>query len=159
MKRRTLEQRFWSKVIIGDVCWLWTDKLNQGYGRLLVDGRLLLAHRISWEMSFGPIPKDRQVLHHCDVRACVRPDHLFLGDNAANVQDRVAKGRSGGAKGARNAHAKLTDTQVSEIRQSYQPSPNGRPPKGQRSPTTLLAERYGVTPSTIYHIARGWTWH
>jgi hypothetical protein len=52
-----------------------------------------LAHRMSWEMHFGPIPEGMLVLHHCDVRRCVRPDHLFLGTARDNTRDMIAKGR------------------------------------------------------------------
>lgn len=59
--------------------------------------------------------------------------------------------------GARNPKAKLTPEQVAEIRAVYKPGPLGRPKAG-RSQTAELAEKYGVTKSSIYHVARGWTW-
>jgi len=159
VKYEPLDLRFWRKVNKTDGCWLWTAMTDaSGYGRIQIGRVAALAHRVSWEMANGPIPAGRQVLHHCDNRPCVRPDHLFLGDNAANVADRVAKKRSRGAVGVRNPKAKLTAEQVAEIRRLYVPAPIGAPPKGERRSAAILAERFGVTRSTIYHIARGWNW-
>jgi len=79
-------------------CILWQLSREDGYGRggVVHNGQfqLILVHRLSWELHTGqPIPAGKQVLHHCDVRHCVRIDDLFLGDNDANVADKVAKGR------------------------------------------------------------------
>lgn len=89
------EVRFWKYVAKSDGCWLWTASTNHwGYGQLSCPGRSYLrAHRLSYEMHVGPIPDGLFVCHRCDVPACVRPDHLFLGTPKDNVDDMVAKGR------------------------------------------------------------------
>lgn len=104
-----LLQRFWKRVEKSDGCWLWTGYLNKwGYGRFRgPDGRKILTHRFSWELHYGPVPPDMLVLHHCDVPACVNPDHLFLGTDADNCHDRDRKWRL--------AH-KLTEDQIRTIR-------------------------------------------
>ena len=88
------EERFWSKVDTSGECWIWTAcKNNSGYGQFSLKGRPQLAHRISWMFANGDIPPGLCVLHRCDTPACVRPDHLFLGNHADNMRDRNEKGR------------------------------------------------------------------
>jgi len=94
-KRRPLAERFWEKVEKTDGCWLWTSTLNTwGYGQFQI-GRTkqYRAHRIAYELTYGPIPAGMHVCHHCDNPRCVRPDHLFLGTHLDNMRDRQAKGR------------------------------------------------------------------
>lgn len=98
-KRRPIEDRFWEKVQKTDSCWLWTGSKQgrMGYGYLHIGGKKdrkpSRAHRLSWVIHNGPIPDGLYVLHKCDVPACVNPDHLFLGDHKANMQDCASKGR------------------------------------------------------------------
>lgn len=97
-RTRSLAARFWAKVNKTPTCWLWTaNRLPKGYGVINVGGRAgsqQLAHRVSWELHFGPIPDGLWVLHRCDNPPCVRPDHLFLGTVQDNVDDMVTKGRA-----------------------------------------------------------------
>lgn len=102
---RPIADRFWEKVDKTDGCWLWTGLLDDhGYG-LIYRGRdyrprLVRTHRLSWEMHRDAIPDGLFVCHVCDVRRCIRPDHLFLGTVADNQRDMANKGRS--ARGDRN---------------------------------------------------------
>lgn len=75
-------------------CWLWLLSLNRdGYGQCAIGTKSINAHRLSWMAFRGPIPPRMMVLHSCDVRSCVNPDHLWLGTNADNMRDCFAKGR------------------------------------------------------------------
>jgi hypothetical protein len=88
---------FWADVRLSDHCWEWVGPIGAGgYGAFGAADRAGLpqrAHRASWIIHFGPIPDGLNVLHHCDNRPCVRPSHLFLGTQADNIHDMIAKGR------------------------------------------------------------------
>ena len=102
MSAVSLADRFWPKVDKSPEsgCWHWTGAMNpSGHGVLGRGGRNHGAHRVSWQLHHGDIPKEMHVCHHCDNPRCVNPDHLFLGTAADNVADMVRKGRQ--AKGPR----------------------------------------------------------
>lgn len=110
--RDTCIRRFWAKVTQdGPVpvhrpelgpCWLWLAATNpSGYGKMSKGGHaapLVAAHRLSWELHYGPVPDGLFVLHRCDNPPCVRPDHLFLGTHDDNMADATAKGRMRGTR-------------------------------------------------------------
>ena len=102
MYTKPLETRFWSKVHKTEGCWLWTaSRRRDGYGYISVYGMMSAAHRVAWRLSYGDIPPGLFVLHHCDNKVCVRPDHLFLGTQKDNVHDAISKGRLDPAANAR----------------------------------------------------------
>ena len=125
-------------------CWCWLNWVDgQGYGRYREPGHpkqreapQRRAHRLSWELHFGPIPDGLLVLHRCDVPACVNPGHLFLGTHADNAADMVRKGRQ---------HRHLTDEQVLEIRVKFS--------AGETS--TKLALEYGIARGNAWAVASG----
>lgn len=89
------EAAFWAKVQKTDGCWLWIGaRANAfGHGYFSFRGGGALAHRHSYEIAHGRIPRGLFICHRCDVPACVRPDHLFAGTQGDNIRDAVAKGR------------------------------------------------------------------
>lgn len=144
---------FWDKVSKTDTCWLWIASVNHaGYGMFgwKKDNRTvhISAHRCSWILHNGPIHDDLHVLHTCDVRNCVNPDHLFLGTNLDNKRDMVEKGRQ--AKGERQASAKLTQQQVLEIRSLSEAGESYH----------RIASYFGVSRVQISNIVhrRAWGW-
>lgn len=132
---------FWYKVRKTKKCWLWTGT-HQRYGRFNgEEGPGTLAHRQSWILEYGPIPKGLCVLHKCDNTLCVRPSHLWLGTQKDNSQDMVLKGR------APHGLAKLSDDNVRQIRQ--------RMNKRKRGDVTKMAAEFSIERSALYNIANG----
>jgi hypothetical protein len=149
-----MADRFWPKVDRGagpDACWPWTASTTHGYGQIGVPGtRPHKAHRVAWELTNGPIPDGLLVCHRCDNPPCCNPAHLFLGTNADNMRDMVAKGRAGSrtAAGDLNPKARLTPEQVQEIRAAIA--------SGEKF--SELARRMGVSWTAVGNIAKGKTW-
>jgi hypothetical protein len=144
--------RFWAKVNKTDSCWFWLSTINaQGYGQYnkRISGKSVSfkAHRVAWEISYGPIPNGMCVCHSCDNPPCVNPEHLFLGTHSENMADMVSKGR--GNIGERHGRSKLTSTQVAEIRSLLS--------VGELT-CTQIASRYGVKHGCISNIRTGRRW-
>jgi hypothetical protein len=74
------------------------------------------THRVAWMLEHGPIPDGMNVLHRCDNPPCCDTSHLFLGTQLDNMRDMDAKGRRVSARGESHRSAKLTDSQVEELR-------------------------------------------
>jgi hypothetical protein len=133
-------------------CWLWAGGANEikgGYGCYTSGGKAVLgpglrtSHRAAYHLFKGPIPAGLYVLHECDNRLCVNPDHLFLGTNAENLADMRAKKRH--IFGSRAHQAKLTDEIVAIVRTGG-------------APDREYAAMFGVAPETISKARRGLTW-
>jgi len=91
----SLEERFWHQVKKSDDCWLWVGAMmRNGYGQIKGENRKTIgAHRVSYLIAYGAIPKGMNVLHKCDTPQCVNPSHLFLGTHRDNTHDALNKGR------------------------------------------------------------------
>jgi hypothetical protein len=150
---------FWGRVDQtggDDACWTWTNKRTgqpaKSYGRFKVNAVLHRVHRLSWELTYGPIPEGLVVCHHCDNPICVNPRHLFLGTTQDNSIDMVRKGRHARNlpvyRGEANSQSKLTDDGVRAIRRRYAAGETERD----------LAAAYGVSERAIYFVVRHQTW-
>jgi len=149
-------ERFWAKVTKSETCWEFAGPYNGGgYASFGATG----AHRFSYALHFGAIPDGLHVLHRCDNRRCVRPDHLFLGTPRDNALDCSAKGRANGPArahhGEDHGRAKLTWGIVREIRRRH-PHPPGRG-KGDHG-LQQTAEEFGVTSGLISQVVAQRIW-
>jgi len=118
----TIYQRLWSGIQINREtgCWDWTKSLtSSGYGKIYTDSlgrrsKLETVHRLMYKLFIGKIPDHMQVCHKCDNKRCVNPTHLYAGTQQDNTND--AKERHLLARGEKNGYAKLTSSQVQQIR-------------------------------------------
>jgi hypothetical protein len=128
-------------------CWLWIGFLNEnGYGLIKNNYKTLQAHRVSFALKRGPIPKGICVLHKCDTPRCVNPDHLYLGSKQKNNEDMQIRNRQ--VRGEKDGMAKLTKADVVSIR------------KHRYSGETLsfIANLFGVGISQIHRITTNQSW-
>lgn len=90
---KAIKERFMEKFkVVESGCHEWQSTLSKtGYAKIWQNGRQALAHRVSHEIFIGEIPYDKMVLHKCDNRKCVNPDHLYLGTASQNTKDKVLR--------------------------------------------------------------------
>jgi hypothetical protein len=155
-KRYLVMKRFLTHIAIGlpNDCWEWEAALGaEGYGAFDWPAEhIQTAHVASYVLFKHHIPKRHgkkklYVLHTCDNRPCVNPNHLYLGTHRKNMQDRKERGR--GIAGERHHQAKLTNDRVRRIRALYI--------KGKYT-ASELADKFHVTSRTIFHVVSGRTW-
>ena len=138
---------FWSKVSLGkpSECWEWTGAVTtSGYGvtRSGVYGERRV-HRVSWALTYGPIPGGLVVRHLCDNKRCCNPSHLSTGTQLDNIQDKVVRERQ--ARGEGNGNSKLTESQVKGI-------------LSDSRPYNLIAHELKISPSLVSRIRRKKSW-
>lgn len=144
-------KNFWKKVKKINNCWVWIGRISsRGYGAhcLRINNKKYGdAHRISWVIHNGEIPKELLVCHKCDNRKCINPKHLFLGTPKDNVQDMIKKER--GLVGEKNGSNKLYKDEVLKIRKLYIKNLFGY---------KKIAKIYNVNLTTIYRIIKREKW-
>ncbi|MFM9850146.1 MAG: HNH endonuclease signature motif containing protein [Hyphomicrobiaceae bacterium] len=130
--------------ISSEGCWLWSGRRNSdGYGQLTIIVKIKRragAHRLSYRLFKGAIPRGQLVRHTCDNPACVNPAHLVLGSVKDNVADQIARGRR-----PLTTRSKLTPDDIRAIRSDHRP---------QRA----IAQHYGISQKAIWNIKCFKTW-
>lgn len=126
-------------------CWNWMGAIFKGSNYGQFSNRALsksptTAHRASWEILKGPIPEGKMVLHKCDNRKCVNPNHLYLGDNSSNMRDRSQRGFV--------HQMRLNEQKVREMRKLRQKGWSWR----------KLAARYEVHTNAVVEATMGKSW-
>lgn len=144
----SLLTRFYDRIFYSpDGCWYWLGLMHRdGYGLISTNHITYTAHRVSYMIHKGEIPKDMHICHSCDNPACVNPDHLWAGTNYDNILDRVKKGRS--LLGSKHRSAKITEDDARNI-------------KGLMSiglMPTLISRCRKISFTTVRDIRRGITW-
>ena len=150
-RKSSYAKAFWSKAAIkdNDECWEWQHAIqSKGYGAVGIgNGKVALAHRVAYQLAKGEISPGLCVLHKCDNRKCINPNHLFLGTNRDNIDDMVKKGRQ--LSGERHPKAKLNIEKVKSIRALYS--------TGNYSYADL-AKEFGIVPSYAKDVIKGDYW-
>lgn len=131
-------------------CFVWKGTLDKdGYGRFVLSHRReIRAHRYSFIIYNGEIPKGLFVCHSCDNPSCVNPDHLWLGTALQNNRDAWKKGRRIILKGESHGMAKLNNNNVKEIRSLYK----------EKFTQKQIAKKYKVSREMIGRIVRNENW-
>lgn len=146
----SIAERFEAKYVAEPSCgcWLWIAATKgRGYGHMKVNGKMVGAHRISYELYIGDLNNGDNVLHRCDNMKCVNPDHLFSGSCADNTRDMIAKGRV--SLGEKLKQSKVSSKNVIEIRQLY---------KTGRYSHRKIGDMFGISKSQAGGIIRGDYW-
>jgi hypothetical protein len=123
---KPLEERFWKRVQLGTSrqCWEWAPWATKAKGNYGVfypgkphpNGFRVFAHRQSWELAHGKIPKGLCVCHKCDNPPCVNPNHLFLGSKSDNIIDMHEKGRANHVSGESHGCSKINSRTARKIK-------------------------------------------
>ena len=142
-------KKYYEKYVVKqEGCWDWNGIVEwTGYGKLGIRPPIK-AHRASWLIHKGEIPKGLIVCHTCDNRKCTNPDHLWIGTYRENTQDRVKKGRCKTPKGVQLKVSQLDENQVKGIKILLK---NGLT-------CSDIGRQYGVSRKIISRIKNGDTW-
>lgn len=106
------------------------------------------VHRLAYQLKHGPLPSSVNVLHKCDNKKCCRNSHHFTGNHAANVADKVAKGRQYHPTGSLNTMSKLTEKVVQKIRDK----------KNKGKLQKEIAKDFGISEASVSMICSGKSW-
>ena len=144
MNKQVIWKRLFSNAYLKEDTGCWINMFEQSHkqGRIFVDGKHIACARMSYIIMKGDIPEGLHILHTCDNPRCINPDHLFLGTNQDNVNDKMSKGRHKTAYGSKHGSAKLSPMLVKQIITLL----------SQEVPQRKIAKIYGVSQRTITKI-------
>ena len=147
LQERDFENRFWNNVLEENGCWIWQGTVStNGYGAITLDGENRPTHVLSYEQANGNIPDGLFVLHKCNRKLCINPEHLYVGTHNDNMKD---LSDSGVLRGSGNGKSILTESDVLKIKELI---------ASRMITYNNIAQQYGVKRQTIKDIALGRTW-
>lgn len=137
-----------NKLVDENGCWIWQRAVfYTGYPQIKIARKTSYAHRASYEVFKGQIPRGLNVCHKCDIRLCINPEHLFLGTDLDNERDKKSKMRH--VYGTKNGRAILNENKVVFIRRLY---------KTGNFMIKELAIIYNLSPSGMAKVVNCRTW-
>jgi len=159
-------ERFWKKVDIKNnknECWEWQAVLTNNYGMFWFEGTMVLAHRMAYALHYNDMTIINHcknyhennnefdcILHDCDNSKCCNPNHLYIGNNKDNIDDKVKRNRSQRMRGDLNGNSKITEQDVINIRSEYSPRINGG--------LSNIAKKYQISITNVHDIITRKTW-
>lgn len=152
-----MRKKIKSRTVLKNDCWIWAGPIfSDGYGNAGSGYPDQRAHRSSFILFNGKIPKGSMILHVCDIPLCINPQHLYLGDAKQNAKDALERGlhpKGPNPKksnpGGKNGRAKLSEKQVISIRKEYIFNENG---------AQKLARKYKISKRQVLNILKRETW-
>jgi hypothetical protein len=148
---KTIAEKLQNYTVNNNGCWIWNGgKTDRKYGITTINKERIRVHRLMWSVINGKIPIGMCICHKCDNPSCINPDHLFLGTNQDNVNDREKKGRNKPpiVYGENNPRAKLKEADVIEILKLI----------NKNVPLSNIAKMYNVGATAIFNIKHGIRW-
>lgn len=143
------EAEFWSRAERDGECLIWTrSRTGRGYGSFRVNGENAPAHRLSYQLTKGPIPDGLVVRHTCDRPACIEPRHLLIGTTLDNMRDKYERGRAAHPHGGQHYRTRLTEETVVEMRML----------RAAGVAAQDIARRFGLSRSATSAICTGVQW-
>jgi len=145
-KQAKYNLNFFEKVEKTQTCWIWKGaKTSSGYGVYTYKSKYMRAHRASYLMFKGEIPTYALVLHSCNVRDCVNPDHLHLGTPKSNMDEMVLRNRQKHLSGENHPFFKLSDSNIRNIKKM----------RNKKIPAKVIAKKYKISACYVYQISKG----
>ncbi len=147
MKKLSLKERLMQRIKKNEKgCWEWQGSIAKGrypYGFISTSDGLQNTHRVAWKLFRGSIPRGMLVCHTCDNPRCCNPDHLFVGTQKDNLDDRKRKGRT--LTGQRHPNSAITDSLAEQLRKEFD---------GVRGSIRRLSEKHGITSDVVRNVVR-----
>lgn len=130
-------------------CWEWNLTCFQktGYGQITYKKNVYSTHRLAMHAFCDfDLKSKKLILHRCDNKICINPNHLYVGDRFDNAQDSIERGQQ--MRGSKHPQSKLDEDKVKIILNNLSCGESCR----------SLANKFNVDSSLISMIKRHKIW-